>query len=257
MPREPRTHRVRHLAAVGAGVLVTAAAVLIASPAQAHVTVEADDARQGASDSLLTFRVPNEEAAASTVKVTISFPKATPLPSVKPATKPGWTFATTKTTFNPPITTDDGTITDGVSQVVYTAAGGSGTPPGGFDSFQVLVGPLPEKATSLAFPTVQTYSNGTSVAWIQPVTDPADEPDAPVPTLALTAKGAAGSATAADGTGAGGSPGSPAGSGTRYATAADVSGARTLGVAGLVVGTLGLIAGVGGVVLGRRSRSQE
>src|SRR5690242_3830119 len=101
----------RRAARVTAGAAIAALAVVgLATAAAAHVTVHADDPHQGASDAVLTFRVPDEDATASTVKLAISFPKQTPLASVRPAAKPGWTFTTTRTAFNPPIKTDDGTI---------------------------------------------------------------------------------------------------------------------------------------------------
>ena len=259
----------RRTAALAVAV-ATLAVVGLASSAQAHVTVGADDPHQGASDAVLTFRVPDEDATASTVKVAVSFPKQTPLASVKPATKPGWTVSTTKVTFNPPITTDDGSITEGVSQVVWTASSpASAIPPGGFDAFQVLVGPLPDKASTLTFPTVQTYSTGRTAAWIQPVTDPSAEPEDPAPVLhLLPADAGAESAGAADASsGAAPAAASPAaGSGDRTAAVApvtatgasadDVDGARTLAVAGLVVGAVGLLVGAGGLTAALRRRSR-
>ena len=244
----------------GAAVLAVSAAatLLVAGPASAHITVGADDAHQGASDSVLTFRVPNEEDGASTVKVAISFPKATPLASVKPSPTPGWTISTTTAKFGTPITTDDGTLTEGVSQVVYTASGPSaGIPAGQFGSFQILVGPLPKQATSLSFPTVQTYSNGKVESWIQPVTDPAHEPDNPAPTLRLSAA-EAGAADASPSSAAA-SPASaasvvaaPAISPASTSNQDDTS--RTLAVTALVVAVIGVLAGAAGVVLGRRTR---
>jgi uncharacterized protein YcnI len=246
---------------VGAAVLVSFVAILgLALPAEAHITVSTDEAHQGASDALLTFRVPNEEDGATTVKVTISFPKANPLPSVKPAPKAGWAVSTSKITFNPPITTDDGTLTDGVGQIVYTASSAAtGIPVGGFDTFQVLVGPLPAKADSLTFPTVQTYSDGKSVSWVQPITDPAHEPDNPAPTLHLLAAAAgsdAGSAGAAaaspSSSGSAAAAAAPAAGTSQGASADDVSGARRLAVIALVVAAVAVLAGIGGLLSGRR-----
>jgi uncharacterized protein YcnI len=252
---------------VTGAVLAAAVTLLIAAPASAHVTVGSDTAQQGAGDAILTFRVPDEDATASTVKVEISFPKATPLAMVKPAAKPGWTFTTTKVTFNPPIKTDDGTITDGVGTVTYTATPpATGIPVGGFDTFQVLVGPLPDKATSLAFPTVQTYSNGQSANWVQPVTDPANEPDSPIPTLQLVA---AGKGEAGESTGAGAATATVTASVTvspvvaatdtgSTATTPEDSGTRTLAISALIVSVLALIGAVGAAVLAfRRGASSE
>ena len=65
----------RLAAASAVGAIVT---LLLASPAGAHVTVAADDSTKGAEDAILTFRVPNEEDDAVTVKVDIKFPTQEP-----------------------------------------------------------------------------------------------------------------------------------------------------------------------------------
>ena len=143
-----------------AAAAATVALIALAGSASAHVTVSADDSTKSAPDSILTFRVPNEQEAATTTKVAIKFPTQDPIASVMPAAVPGWVVTTTPVKFNPPIKTDDGTITDGVGQVVYTAApGNKGIPIGGFAAFQILVGPLPD-TDQVAFPVIQTYSNG-------------------------------------------------------------------------------------------------
>ena len=261
----PRARWRRGLLAVA---IAGGTAVLLAAPASAHVTVGADDAHRGSADTLLTFRVPNERDNATTVKVDIKFPTKTPLASVKPAPKPGWTVTMTKVKFNPPITTDDGTLTEGVGEVVYTASSAAaGIPVDGFDSFEVLVGPLPESGDALAFPTVQTYSNGQVSSWVEPVTDPAQEPEHPAPTLKLLAADAepaasAGSTGAAAASSSAGSAGeqpsavaSVAGatdSGS-YATKSEVSSGRTLAIVGVVTGALGLL--LGGLALGRARRA--
>ncbi|HET9657717.1 MAG TPA: YcnI family protein [Kineosporiaceae bacterium] len=215
----------------------------LALPAAAHVTVSADDSARGAADSILTFRVPNEDDTASTVKVEIKFPVKDPIASVKPAVRPGWTVTTKTVTFDPPITTDDGTITSGVGEVVYTAntpADGIGA--GQFATFQVLAGPLPD-AASLTFPTVQTYSNGKTQSWVEPVTDPANLPESAAPVLTLTAAKQATSqqapATAATRT-------SGTGGGSATTSGSDAA-ARTFGIIGTGLGALGVAVGVVGL----------
>ena len=180
MPVFPRARRGARRAALvsgAAGLIV----VLVALPASAHVTVSADDTTQGADDAILTFRVPNEQDAAVTTKIDIKFPTTNPIASVMPAPKPGWTVTTKTVKFATPIKTDDGTLTEGVGEVIYTANGNAnGIPVGGFEAFQILVGPLPD-AGSVAFPTVQTYSNGKTSSWVEPVTDPANSTGQPRP----------------------------------------------------------------------------
>jgi len=259
----------RVLAAAGVAVV---GLVLVAGPASAHVTVGADDNHQGASDSVLTFRVPNEEDAATTVKVVVTFPAKDPLPSVKPGPKPGWTVTTKTVTFATPIKTDDGTLTSGVGQVTWTAKSpADGIPVGGFDSFTVLVGPLPDKATELAFPTTQTYSDGKTVAWIEPTPSGGTAPEHPAPVLALaeaaagTVAGTAASPAASADAGAGvaaspaasaaaDAPAVSAASSGEFASTSDVSTSRTLGLVGLVLGALGLL--VGGAAFARSGRGK-
>ena len=242
-----------------AALTLTAAAVLtLAGPASAHVTVAADDGTRGAEDAILTFRVPNEEDAATTTKVEIAFPSKDPIASVKPAQVPGWTVSTTQVKFSPPITTDDGTISSGVGTVTYTADKGTpGIPAGGFGAFPILVGPLPD-AASVAFPTVQTYSDGTKASWIEPVLEGQDMPENPTPVLDLAAKAGG---TTADGTATTVSARTPApvaaapAPGPAAVTSSDLTSARTLGLAGLVAGLLGLLAGGAALARSRRPRS--
>lgn len=243
-----RNRSVRRAVATAAGVLVVTAAV--AGPAAAHVTVSADDPSPGAPDTVLTFRVPNEEDAATTVKVQIKLPVKTPIASVKPQTPPGWTVSTTPVTFDPPITTDDGTITEGVGSVTFTADKGTeGVPVGGFQAFTLLVGPLPEDVGSLAFPTVQTYSDGSVSSWVDPVVEGQDEPENAVPTLTLRAAGGTpASAQPAPPASAGGAPAASGSAGSTGSTGSSSG----LGIAGLVLGAVGAV--LGGLAFARSGR---
>lgn len=219
-------------------VLLSMGVVLgVAGTASAHVTVDGGGARRGAQDAVLTFRVPNERSGARTVGVTIKFPTLTPVGSVKPAQKAGWTWTTKRITYATPITTPDGEITEGVGEVTFTASSPTGgTPDGGFDTFQVLVGPLPQDAATIAFPTVQTYSNGQVSSWIQPTT-PGSEPSNPAPVLDLTAAGA------------GPASGDAASSADAEALRTDVGTARILSIVGVIAGSLGMLAA--GIAIGR------
>lgn len=235
------------VASAAAGVAV----VLLASPALAHVTVSADDPTRAAEDSILTFRVPNEEDAAATIKVDIKFPTKDPIASVMPAAKAGWTITTRTVTFDPPIKTDDGTITEGVGEVIYTASSAAnGIQPGEFGAFQVLVGPLPD-AASVAFPTAQTYSDGKVSSWVEPVLDPENPPENPTPVLALTAASSGARSTEPSATPSAPATAAPAAAPdlSGDATDSEASSARTLGVIGLVVGLVGLV--LAGIALAR------
>ena len=232
------------------GVAAAAAAISViafAGSASAHVTVSADDSAKAAPDSILTFRVPNESDAATTTKVDIKLPTKDPIASVMPAPVPGWVVTTKPVKFDPPIKTDDGTITDGVGEVVYTAAPGSkGIPVGGFAAFQILVGPLPD-ADQVAFPVVQTYSNGEVSAWVEPVTDPANPPENPTAILAL--QPATGTEAGAAAPEAAVSTAAPAVDVSNLATQSDANTGRNLALVGLLIGIVALV--VGGIAVSR------
>lgn len=222
-------------------VATTAATLVVASAglASAHVSVSSPDASAGGYGKV-TFRVPNESDTASTVKVRVQLPTRTPLASVSTMPVPGWTATLTKAPLNPPVKDDDGnTVTEAVSVVEFDAAPGGGIGPGQFQEFSLSGGPFPD-ATSLAFPVVQSYSDGSETAWIEPTVEGRPEPEHPAPVLTLTA----GPTPAADPTG-----GTSATATHEHGT--QVAGSP-VGVA-LFLAILALVVGIAGVVLGLRA----
>jgi periplasmic copper chaperone A len=163
--------------------VVLAGVVLTASPAWAHVEIDPGSEPKGAT-VVFSFRVPNEEQSANTVKLDVQFPLDHPFANVLVGQKPGWTFTSQSQTLAKPITTDDGTFTSAVTEVTWTATG-SGIPPGAFDLFPVFAG-LPKNTSKLTFKAIQTYSNGDVVSWIQIPAKGAPAPDHPAPVLTLT-----------------------------------------------------------------------
>jgi hypothetical protein len=105
----------------------------------------------------------------------------------------------------------------------------------------------------VAFPVVQTYSNGKVSAWVEPVTDPANPPESPTAILTLHAATAAGGAATATATTDPASA-APAVDLSSYATKSDADTGRTLGVVGLVVGIAALV--VGGLAWSRSRRTR-
>ncbi|MEU8930160.1 YcnI family protein [Streptomyces sp. NPDC048409] len=222
---------------------LTAASVLVAAGvASAHVTVHPESYAKGATDGVLTFRVPNEEDTASTTRVQVFLPTDHPVLGVLVSPRDGWTAKVTTAKLKTPVKTDDGTITEAASEITWT---GGKIGAGQFEDFDVAFGQLPEDTGRLTFKTLQTYSDGKVVRWIEEPADGADEPENPAPTLELTAAGAGTASTA------------PAESGAK-ATAnasADDSTARGLGIAGLIAGVLGLAAATFAFVRTRGARS--
>ncbi|MET7285341.1 YcnI family protein [Streptomyces sp. NPDC005573] len=236
---------------------VTAAALLAAAgAASAHVTVHPESYAKGATDGVLTFRVPNEEDTASTSKVQVFLPTDHPVLGVLVHPQDGWKPKVTTTRLKTPVKTDDGTITDAVSEITWT---GGKIGAGQYEDFDVAFGQLPEDTGQLAFKTLQTYSDGKVVRWIEAPAAGDDEPENPAPLLKLTAgDDDAAPAASKSGSDSGSVSGSKSGSdGASKSAAADSddSTARGIGTAGLVVGVLGLAAAAFAIVRSRSARS--
>ncbi|MFI7499793.1 YcnI family protein [Streptomyces sp. NPDC049687] len=228
------------VAALAAAGVLTAAGV-----ASAHVTVHPESYAEGATDGLLTFRVPNEEDTAATTEVQVFLPTDHPVLGVLVSPQDGWTAKVTTTRLRTPVKTDDGTITEAVSEITWT---GGKIGAGQYEDFHVAFGQLPEDTDRLTFKALQTYSDGRTTRWIEAAAEGDEEPENPAPVLELTAKGA-------DDEGGTHSDSATASASTKDDTAATASSgdstARGLGVAGLIVGVLGLAAAVFAVLRGR------
>ena len=228
-----------------AGVLAVGAVAVVATalPASAHVTLVPTSAPAGGYTTL-TFKVPTESDTASTTKLDVAFPTDTPIASVSVQPKAGWTYEVRKGAPSKPVVTDDGDkVTEVVTEVIWTAADGSaGIKPGEFDTFVVSAGPLPEGVPSIVFKALQTYSDGEIVRWVDVSTEGQPEPEHPAPTLILTAAAGDDGHVAASTAPTASVASSPSSDGT----------ARGLGIAGLVVGVLGLAVAGTALAMARR-----
>jgi uncharacterized protein YcnI len=158
--------------------------LLGAGIASAHVTVNPKSVAPGGYPEV-TFRAPNENAPASFTKLVVHLPAAHPLGSVSPRAIPGWTIATTTAKLAKPIVTDDGTTTEYLNSITWTATAG-GIPPEQYQDFDVSAGEIPASG-SLTFTVDQTYSDGTVVHWDQVAKPGAAEPEHPAPVLTIAA----------------------------------------------------------------------
>jgi uncharacterized protein YcnI len=217
------------------------ALVVLSGTAWAHVTVEPTSAPKS-SDAVLTFIVPNEKQNATTTAVTVQFPMDHPIADALVQSTAGWTSAVATTHVTTPIKTDSGDVNTAVKSVTWTATDGKGITQDHFAEFAVSVG-LPD-ADSLTFPAIQTYSDGTKVNWVQVTPPGGPEPDNPAPVLTLTA-GEAGAPTTP-------TTAATTGSASSNVSQNDVDNAKTIAIIGVIVGALGLIAGVAAIVLSRR-----
>jgi uncharacterized protein len=189
------------------------------STASAHVSIVTYGDVEAGGFATIGFNVPNERDDSGTVALAVQMPPDHPFTSVRTQPKPGWEIETTTRTVEGE---------EVVDTITWTAGDGTEISPGQFDQFWISVGRLPESVDAVEFPAVQTYANGEEVRWIEPTPAGGEEPEHPAPALALAGP----SDAAGDGDGDG--------DGT------------TLAVIALVVGALGLVAGVAGLVVARR-----
>jgi len=225
-------NRLAKAAALSVGAVVVALG--FAGPAFAHVTVNPNSATQGGYGRL-AFRVPNESDTASTTKLEVTLPEDAPVASVSTMPVPGWTVAVENRKLTTPIESHGSQITEVVAKITWTASAGAEIKPGQFQEFPVSMGPLPE-ADQMVFKSLQTYSDGEIVRWIDEPVEGGEEPENPAPVLKL-AKAADADAPAA----------APSSSSDVTVAASDESSssgaAAGLGIAGLVAGVVGLVLG--------------
>jgi uncharacterized protein YcnI len=244
--------------AIGAGVFLALAMPLAAS---AHVTVSPYAAKPG-SYTMITFKVPNESATATTDSVEIDIPAATPFASISYVPVAGWDVSLVTETLPAPVKLDGGELKRAVTKVIWTAQPGRGltngqlqllgvgvglVPPGdgavAVGQLQLLsleVGPVPDTG-KIVMPVIQTYSDGTISRWDKP--DPNSEEPAPV--LYVTEKPVASPDADAEVTAQSLAESAPAASSDTVA--------RALGIGGLVFGTVGIVLAV--VILRRTNAS--
>ncbi len=206
--------------AIGAGAVI---ALVPAVAASAHVSASANSTAAG-SYSVITFSVPHGCEGSPTTGIEIQIPDT--ILSVTPTVNPNWTVEKQNLTLDEPLEGPHGeTITERVASVTYAAIG-DGLADGYRDTFdvQVLL-PEGEAGDAVEFPVLQTCAEG-STEWV----------DDDVPTVILTA--------AAEGDHHGGDAEEEHSAAETPTASGDDALARTLGVAGLVVGAVGIVLAV-------------
>lgn len=225
--------------------IIASATALLAAPtvAQAHVTLQPDQVPAGGF-TRLDVRVPNERDDAGTTKVDVKLPPGFLSASYEPV--PGWSAEVTKEKLAKPVEVEGFDVTEQVSRITWTGDGKQGViAPGQFQDFGLsLAIPKGKPGSKLTFKALQTYQGGEVVRWIGP-----EDSDEPAPTVTLTAAGEGGG-HGAPAQSAGGAEPSEA-----PAAATEDGGSDGLAIAALVVGGLGLLAGIGGLLAARRARS--
>ncbi|HEY7917862.1 MAG TPA: YcnI family protein [Acidimicrobiales bacterium] len=223
------------LAALGSGAVLLLT-VLFASPAWAHVTVHPDTLPAGTGDIELTFRVPNERDNANTVKLQVFFPADLPLLTVNVLPVQGWAAKVDTRTLSQPIQSGDGPVNQVVTDITWTATAG-GIAPGQYEDFPISAGQAPSQTGDVIFKSLQTYSSGEIVRWIQVASPQDPSPDTPAPVLTLT----------------GASPTAP----VPIATASSSGATEGIAIAALVIALLGLLGVLLLYLRGRRAGAPD
>lgn len=210
-------------------VVATATALVTATGiASAHLTVEAPEAKQGAS-AVLSFRVSSESDTANTTKLTVELPG---FKTARTEPLPGWTSVVERD------------ASKMATSVTWTAEPGGGAGPGQFQRFVLYAGPMPKEET-VSFRAVQTYSDGKIENWDQPMIDGGQEPEFPLPVLAIAPN------NSADGHGHSAHGVENAAAATEVHKPDTI--ARWLGGVGLILGVLGAGAGLAALFRKRQS----
>jgi periplasmic copper chaperone A len=213
--------------------VLVALALLAPAAAQAHVTLQPNEAPEGAY-TVLDVRVPNESDSSNTTKVAVQFPEG--FADVSYQEVPGWKTEVVHYKLKKPIQTDDGPVTEGVKEVIFS---GGKLPPGQFQDFPLSV-QIPGKAgEKLTFKAVQTYEDEV-VRWIG-----APETEHPAPQVTVLPPKEAGQTTAS--VAAKGSEAVPAATESSSGGSSD----KGLAIAALVVAVIALI-GAAAAIFGRR-----
>ncbi len=242
--------------------VATTGGVLLAAPAgaQAHISLHPNTIPAGAF-ATLDVRVPGEQEGAYVTKVDTLFPQG--FTGVDYENVPGWTAKVIETKLGTPIKEDGETIDTEVEQIVWTWKGPLGQVNNGqFINFPLSVAiPADAAGEALEFRTAQTYSNGKVVHWI----DPELTAEHPAPRINVTKKGGAIEEVAGDEAGptAGETPAGPTAANQPTsppdATAAvaqpSAGASKGLAVAALILGALGLLAGLLALATARRARA--
>jgi uncharacterized protein YcnI len=242
-------------------VLVAAAALLAPAAARAHVSIHPNTIPAGAF-ATIDVRVPGEQQGAFVTKVDTLLPAG--FTSVDYENVPGWSVHVIEGKLAKPVVEDGESIDSEISQIVWTWTGPQGkVGDGQFVQFPLSVA-IPDGASGkpLELRTVQTYSDGQTVHWI----DPSLAAEHPAPRINVTAKGGVVEDVAGDEAGPAAGLAGPgaASSGETSSPAQPLAAAKPgggasegLGIAALIVAALGLLAGLGAVASARRARARH
>jgi uncharacterized protein YcnI len=208
-----------------------AAALLFASAAAAHVTLNPNEWEAGGF-ARFALRVPNERDNADTTEITVRFPQSIISASFQP--KPGWKRSIEMEPLDEPVEEEGEQITEHIASVTWT---GGKIARGEFEEFGLSFRVPETPGEDLVFPSIQTYSNGEVVRWIGP-----PDADTPAPTVTVLPP--------AEEEGGGQTGGTTTAEAEPTAASAATDGDDNgLAIVALIVGIAALLAGLGALAL--------
>ncbi len=151
------------------------AAAMLASTAQAHITLEQSSAPAGAYQKL-TFRVGHGCEGAATSGLTVMLPES--VIGAKPMPKAGWKITAVDGKLSVPVESHGKSITSAVREISWK---GGPLPDAQYDEFSMQV-KLPDEPGKVYFKIVQQCGK-TSVAWDEMPGDANVKLKAPAPVL--------------------------------------------------------------------------
>jgi periplasmic copper chaperone A len=235
--------------------LMTAAVFAVPASAPAHISIHPNTVPAGAF-ATLDVRVPAEQQGAHVTKVDMLFPAGFSDVDYEPVA--GWSVQVLERKLATPISSDGETIDSEIAQLVWTWTGPLGElRDGQFIQFPLSVA-VPDDASgkALEFRTVQSYSDGQVVHWI----DPSLDGEHPSPRINVTAKGGAIEDLAGEEAGpASGQASRAKDVGTTPGSKAQSAGggaSKGLAIAALIVGALGLLAALFALLRTPRRRAR-
>jgi periplasmic copper chaperone A len=237
------------------GTQLTVGTLIAPASAQAHISLHPNTIPAGAF-ATLDVRVPGEQEGAHITRVDMLLPSG--FTGVDYENVPGWNAKVIETKLVTPIREGGETIDTEASQIVWTWAGPLGEVNNGqFVNFPLSLA-IPENATgkALEFRTVQTYSNGQVVHWI----DPSLTSEHPSPRINVTAKGGviedvAGQEAGPEAGQARAGQATPAPS--TVTAKSNGTASKGLGITALILGALGLLVGLTALIAARRSAADS
>jgi uncharacterized protein len=236
--------RVRKIA-----VLAAAGALLTPAVAGAHISLHPNTTPAGAF-ATLDVRVPGEQEGAHVTKVDMLLPPG--FTSVAYANVPGWSVSVLHQKVTPPIQTAEGPVSEQVSQVIWSWSGPLGVVENNqFIEFPLSVAiPAGLAGQALQFKTLQSYSNGQIVRWIEPSLSA----EHPAPRINVTAKGGVLEDVAGREAGPEAGQASAAGP-AKPPTGSSGRASEGLAVSALILGALGMLLALGALLVTRRPRT--